>query len=162
MADTVELACVLAALARCRGRETTRGWDTGIELTMSFVALEFLLCLALATVLVILSAAPDDILVPLACLLIPATFVVEAALPAAEFTIALALAIPRLVFSLGFGATVADVCEEGTPVDLTAAPCEAAGDGCCMMGTASKEAFMGSSSLEDSSVNSSSSSLTGS
>ena len=154
---------LFAALARWRGRETTSGCDTGIELTMSFVVGECLLYLALATVLVILSTAPDDILVPLPCLFTPATFAEEAALPATELRIAFALAMPRFVFSIGFGTTTVEVCEEGAPLDLTVVPCEAAiGEGCWMMGTASKDVFMTSSSLEDSSVSSSSSSLTGS
>lgn len=78
---------------------------------------------------------------------------------------ALALAMPRLVFSLGFGMTTAEVpCEEGTPLDFTAAvvTCDVNGEGCWTMGTASNEAFAVSSSLDDSSVSSSSSSLTGS
>lgn len=78
---------------------------------------------------------------------------------------ALALAMPRLVFSLGFGTTTAEVpCEEGAPLDFTAAvaTCDVRGEGCWTMGTASNEAFVVSSSLDDSSVSSSSSSLTGS
>lgn len=78
-----------------------------------------MLYLALATVLVILSTAPEDILVPLACLLAPWLF---EALLATEFRIAFALAMPRLVLSLGFGTTTVEVCEEGAPLDLTVAP----------------------------------------
>lgn len=158
------LVSVFAALARCLGRDTTSGCDTGIELTMSFVFCEFLLYLALATVLCILSTAPEEIRVLFVCLFSPATFEEVVALPVAtEFRIAFALAIPRLVFSFGLGTTTAEVCEDGAPLDLTAAPCEEVrGEGCWMMGTASNEVFMASSSLEDSSVSSSSSSLTGS
>ena len=78
---------------------------------------------------------------------------------------ALALAMPRLVFSLGFGTTTAEVpCEDGAPLDFTVAvvACDVKGEGCWTMGTASSEVFAVSSSLDDSSVSSSSSSLTGS
>jgi hypothetical protein len=81
-----------------------------------------LLYLALATVFVILSAAPKEIRFPLPCLFTPATFDTEVAFPAAEFRMALALAMPRLVFSLGFGTTTAEVpCEDGAPLDFTVA-----------------------------------------